>query len=268
MTTGSQEHTRPVRVGPVTLGGGHFAVIAGPCAIESTEQLQATVQAVRAAGAVMARGGIFKLRTDPASFQGLEERGLAELARAELDLPLVSEVTDPRYLEAMDPLVAMYQVGSRNMYNYALLKELGRTRKPILLKRGFAARIDEWLLAADYLHRGGNEAVVLCERGIRTFEEATRNTLDLGAVAYLKEHYPYPVVVDPSHGTGKRELVTTMALAAAAAGADGLLVEVHPRPDQALSDGRQSLDPAAFAALMGRLRRVLAALDRTLHELP
>ena len=261
---------RPVQVGSVLIGGGPFVVAAGPCAVESRETFLEAGRAVRAAGAHLLRGGVFKLRTAPASFQGLGLPGLEE-ARAvkeELGLPLVTEVTDPRHLEAMLPVVDMLQVGSRNMYNYPLLSEAGKTGKPVLLKRGFSARVEEWILAAEYILKEGNEEVVLCERGIRTFETATRNTLDLASVAWVRSRWPYPVLVDPSHATGFRELVEPMALAAAAAGADGLLVEVHPRPDQALSDGRQSLDPQGFDRLMARLEALLAALDRPLHEAP
>jgi len=257
--------TRPVQVGSVSIGGGPFHVIAGPCAVESPGLLLETARAVRDSGASLLRGGIFKLRTDPSSFQGMGRAGLEELKamKGELGLPLVTEVTDPRHLEAMLEVVDMLQVGSRNMFNYPLLSEVGKTGRPVLLKRGFSARVEEWLLAAEYIRKEGNENIVLCERGIRTFETATRNTLDLASVAWIKAREPYPVLVDPSHGTGLRELVPPMALAAAAAGADGLLVEVHPRPGEALSDGRQSLDPAEFARLMDRLSALLAALGRS-----
>ena len=259
-----------MRVGSVTIGGGPFVVIAGPCAVESGELLAETSRAVARAGACLLRGGIFKLRTSPASFQGLGREGLEEVraVKEDLGLPLVTEVTDPRHLESMLPLVDMLQVGSRNMFNYPLLSEVGKTGKPVLLKRGFSARVEEWILAAEYILKEGNENVVLCERGIRTFETATRNTLDLASVAWVRARYPFPVVVDPSHATGLRELVEPMALAAAAAGADGLLVEVHPSPEQALSDGRQSLAPEGFERLMSRLSALLSALDRHLHEAP
>ncbi len=261
---------RPVRIGAASIGGGAFTVIAGPCAVESPGLLLETARAVRAAGAALLRGGIFKLRTDPNSFQGLGRAGLEELKalKGELGLPLVTEVTDPRHLEAMLEVVDMLQVGSRNMFNYPLLSEVGKTGRPVLLKRGFSARVEEWLLAAEYIRKEGNEDIVLCERGIRTFENATRNTLDLGSVAWIKARESYPVLVDPSHGTGLRELVPPMALAAAAAGADGLLVEVHPRPEEALSDGQQSLDPEEFSRLMDRLSALLSALGRPSFETP
>ncbi len=261
---------RPVKVGSVPIGGGPFVVIAGPCAVESGELLAETSRAVARAGASLLRGGIYKLRTSPSSFQGLGREGL-EMVRGikeELGLPLVTEVTDPRHLESMLDVVDMLQVGSRNMFNYPLLSEVGKTGKPVLLKRGFSARVEEWLLAAEYIQREGNEEIVLCERGIRTFETVTRNTLDLASVAWVRSRHPFPVLVDPSHATGLRELVEPMALAAAAAGADGLLVEVHPRPEEALSDGRQSLDTAGFERLMSRLSALLSALDRPLHEAP
>lgn len=254
--------SRTVRVGNVTFGGGHFTVIAGPCSIESREQFLTTAQAVKESGAVMLRGGLFKLRTRPDAFQG---HGLSVLqavreVKAVTGLALVSEVTDPRQLESLDGVVDMYQVGSRNMHNYALLKELGKTQTPVLLKRGFSALIEEWLLAARYVTDEGNPNVVLCERGIRTFERATRNTLDLGAVAFVKENSDFPVIVDPSHGVGVRNLIPAMCLASAAAGADGLIVEVHPTPKTALSDGFQALTLSDFDRLMGRLRPLLQYL--------
>lgn len=258
--------TRPVAVGSAAIGGPAFTVIAGPCAIESAEQFAAVADQARIVGATILRGGIYKLRTRPDSFQGLGVAGLAVAAevRARTGLPLVSEVVDPRQIEAMLAVVDMFQVGTRNMYNYELLKELGQAGKPVLLKRAFSARVEEWLLAAEYVVQAGNPDVVLCERGIRTFETAMRNTLDIAAVAHVKTVSRLPVIVDPSHATGHRDLVTPMALAAAAAGADGLIVEVHPDPDRALSDADQTLDFAAFADLMQRLERVLAAVDRTL----
>ena len=262
--------TRPVRVGPITLGGPAFAVIAGPCAIESRASFEVSARAVQALGAVGLRGGIFKLRTCPESFQGLGSQGL-ELARAVRDavgLPLVSEIVDPRHLEALGDVVDMFQVGTRNMFNYSLLKELGRAGKPVLLKRGFAARMKEWLLAADYVIQGGNADVVLCERGIRTFDTFTRNTLDLGAVAYVKQNTSFPILVDPSHAAGRRDLVEPLALAAAAVGADGLLLEVHEAPAEALSDAEQTLDFPGFGQLMTRLERVLEAVNRPLHARP
>lgn len=259
--------TRPVRVNAeTTIGGRPFVVVAGPCSVESERQFSDVASFVKQEGAGLLRGGIFKLRTNPRSFQGLGAEGFDIVARvkAELKMPFVSEVTDARQIEEMSELVDVFQVGTRNMYNYALLKELGRQQKPVLLKRGFSALIEEWLLAADYIVREGNENVILCERGIRTFERATRNTLDLSAVAYVKQHSPYPVLVDPSHGTGRSDLVGPMSLAAAASGADGLLLEVHPEPSQALSDGHQALNFAAFAELMGQLEKVLKVFNRPL----
>jgi len=256
----------PRVVDPVTIGDGRFAVLAGPCAIESEAQFRATAGGVVAAGAVMVRGGIFKLRTRPESFQGLGEEALevVRAVRAETRAPVVSEVIDPRHIERLAGAVDMFQVGTRNMFNYPLLAELGRAGKPVLLKRAFSARIEEWVTAADYVRNEGNDAVVLCERGIRTFETRLRNTLDLGAVAWLKETQALPVVVDPSHASGDRRLVAPLAAAAAAVGADGLLVEVHRDPERALSDGPQSLDLAGFEALVGAVSRVLAGVGRQL----
>jgi 3-deoxy-7-phosphoheptulonate synthase len=258
--------TKPVQVGNVTIGGPAFAVIAGPCSIESPAQFLETAQAVKNSGAVFLRGGIWKLRTSAKTFQGLgsESFGFIKDVLRTTGLQLTSEVTDPRQIELLDDVVGMYQVGSRNMHNYALLKELGQTRKPVLLKRGFSAFIDEWIKAAEYVTAGGNDRVILCERGIRTFETATRNTLDINAVAYAKANTPFPVIVDPSHAVGIRELVSPVALAAAAAGADGLIVEVHPRPKEALSDGPQALTVNGFHQLMIQLEKVLTALDRPL----
>jgi 3-deoxy-7-phosphoheptulonate synthase len=258
--------TQPVSFGPFAVGGQDFVVIAGPCSIESKQQFLSTAEAVKASGAVMLRGGMFKLRTDPKTFQGLgqDAYSIAREVREQLKMPFVSEVTDPREIEAMLGIVDVFQVGSRNMHNYALLKELGACGKPVLLKRGFAALIKEWILAAEYLQKHGNSKIVLCERGIRTFETATRNTFDLNAIAYVKQTTGLPVIADPSHATGATPLVTPMALAAAAAGADGIIVEVHPRPAEALSDGFQALTFSDFNSLMYQLERVLVAVDRGL----
>jgi|SRR6185312_3073792 len=258
--------TKPVQVGNVLVGGLGFAVIAGPCSIESPAQFLETALAVKNSGAVLLRGGIWKLRTSSKTFQGLGSDAFTFIKDVlkTTGMKLTSEVTDPRQIEMLDDVVEMYQVGSRNMHNYALLKELGQTRKPILLKRGFSAFIDEWIKAAEYVTAGGNDKVILCERGIRTFETATRNTLDINAVAFAKANTPFPVIVDPSHAVGIRELVSPVALAAAAAGADGIIVEVHPRPHEALSDGQQALTVEDFQTLMVKLERVLAALDRPL----
>ncbi len=265
----SKPSTRPVQIGPVTIGGPEFTVIAGPCSIESPEQFLETALAVKSAGAVLLRGGIWKLRTSPKTFQGLGNDAFAFIKDVlkTTNMQLVSEVTDPRQIEQLNDYVSMFQVGSRNMHNYALLKELGQTRKPVLLKRGFAAFVDEWIKAADYVVMGGNENVILCERGIRTFETTTRNTLDLNSVIYAKARTPFPVIVDPSHAIGVREFVPALSLAAAAAGADGIIVEVHPRPEQALSDGMQALTIDDFSRLMKKVESVLTALDRPLQKL-
>lgn len=261
--------TKPVQVGSVTIGGPGFTVIAGPCSIESKTQFQETALAVKKAGAVILRGGVWKLRTSAQTFQGLgkDAFGFIREVLDQTQMKLVSEVTDPRQIEMLDNYVEMYQVGSRNMHNYSLLKELGQTRKPILLKRGFAAFVDEWIKAAEYISLGGNDQVILCERGIRTFETSTRNTLDLNSVLYVKEKTQFPVVVDPSHAVGVRKYVPQLALAAASAGADGIIVEVHPRPSEALSDGPQALTIPDFENLMKILERVLFALDRPLNKL-
>ncbi len=258
--------TRQVQVGPVTIGSQQFAVIAGPCSIESESQFRSSAESVKNLGAQLLRGGMWKMRTSAQSFQGLGEEAFAFVKRVQNDLnmQLVSEVTDPRQIEQIDDLVAMYQVGSRNMYNYALLKELGQTKKPVLLKRSFSALVDEWIKAAEYISQGGNENIILCERGIRTFETATRNTLDLNAVAYVKRYTDFPVIVDPSHGVGVKDLIAPMSLAAIAAGADGLLIEVHPNPSAALSDGKQALTVNDFEMLMNQIRTLLPAFGKTL----
>lgn len=261
--------TRTVQVGPVTIGDGSFCVIAGPCSIESFDQFLTTAQAVKKSGAVLLRGGVWKLRTSAHTFQGLgtDALGFIKEVLSISGLKLVSEVTDPRQIEQLDEFVEMYQVGSRNMHNYALLKELGKTNKPVMLKRGFAAFVDEWIKAAEYIAVGGNENVVLCERGIRTFETTTRNTLDLNSVLYVKEKTNFPVIVDPSHAVGMSEFVPQLALASAAIGADGIIVEVHPNPAVALSDGRQALTLADFEQMMTKIQKVLAALDQPLTKL-
>lgn len=261
--------TKPVQVGSVVIGGPEFTVIAGPCSIESHGQFLETALAVKSAGAVLLRGGVWKLRTSAKTFQGLgpEAFGFIKDVLNQTQMKLVSEVTDPRQIEMIDDYVEMYQVGSRNMHNYALLKELGQTRKPILLKRGFSAFVDEWIKAAEYITLGGNEKVILCERGIRTFETSTRNTLDLNSVVYAKANTHFPVIVDPSHAVGVRAFVPQLALAAVAAGADGIIVEVHPRPAEALSDGMQALTVPDFKDLMKKTEKILAALDRPLNKL-
>jgi 3-deoxy-7-phosphoheptulonate synthase len=248
----------------VVFGGDGVVVVAGPCAVESREQLMATAEAAAAAGAAMLRGGAFKPRTSPRSFQGLGREALVLLAEASRStgLPVVTEVLDPRDVELVADHAAMLQIGSRNMQNFALLREVGRLRKPVLLKRGAAATLDELLAAADYVLEGGNADVVLCERGVRTFDPSARYLLDLTAVPALKARTALPVVVDPSHGTGRAGFVPAMARAALAAGADGLLLEVHPEPERALSDGLQALRPEQFADLMADLRRLATALGR------
>jgi 3-deoxy-7-phosphoheptulonate synthase len=255
-----------VDVGDVPVGGREIVVIAGPCSVESREQIMETARAVRSAGASMLRGGAFKPRTLPYSFQGLGEEGLRLLAEArdETGLPVVTEVMSPGNVELVERYADVLQVGARNVQNYPLLKRLGEARKPVLLKRGMASTIEEWLSAAEYILHGGNEDVILCERGIRSFDALTRFTLDLTVVPLLKEVSHLPVVVDPSHGTGVRSLVAPMARAAVAAGADGLMVEVHPRPEEAKSDGAQSLRPDEFRQLMEDLEPVARAVGRTL----
>jgi 3-deoxy-7-phosphoheptulonate synthase len=260
-----QENTR-VRVGQHVIGDREAHVIAGPCAVESREQLLETAAAVKEAGATMLRGGAYKPRTSPYSFQGLEEKGLELLAEArqQTGLPVTTEVMDTRFV----PLVAQYadiiQIGARNMQNFFLLREVAKIDKPVLLKRGPSATIEEWLMAAEYIMLGGNHRVILCERGIRTFENFTRNTLDLSAAAVIKRLSHLPVIVDPSHGTGKWWLVQPMAQAAIAAGADGLMVEVHPDPSEALSDGEQSLTFKNFQQLMASVSEIARAMGRRL----
>ncbi len=249
-----------------SFGGDTLAICAGPCSVESAEQIEATAKAVSAAGANILRGGAFKPRTSPYAFQGLGVRGL-ELLRAAADrygLAVVTEVLDPRDVAIVTRYADMMQIGARNMQNFSLLREAGESGKPVLLKRGLAATVDEWLMAAEYLLVGGNDNVVLCERGIRSFDPATRNLLDLSVVPLLAELTHLPVIVDPSHGTGIARLVEPMALAAVAAGADGLLVEVHPDPASAISDGAQSLTHEAFGELTRALGAVATAVGRRL----
>ena len=255
-----------ITVGDVRIGGDEVIVMAGPCSAESEEQVNATAAAVKRAGAKVLRGGAFKPRSSPYSFQGLGEDGLKLLraAASQHDLKLVSEVMDVSQIALIDQYCDIFQVGARNMQNFTLLKELGRARKPVLLKRGIAATIEEWLLSAEYILAGGNGAVILCERGIRTFESYTRNTLDISAIPVVKKLSHLPIVVDPSHGTGRRDKVAPMARAAVAAGADGLIIEVHCDPDHALSDGAQSMYPAQFDRLMAELRIIAPAIGRTI----
>ena len=251
-----------------SFGGRAVTVIAGPCSVESRDMLLDTASAVSAAGARMLRGGAFKPRTSPYAFQGLGAEALRLLSdiRAETGLPVVTEVMDTRQVDLVAEHADMLQVGARNMQNFALLAELGRVRRPVLLKRGLSATIKELLMAAEYIMANGNHDVVLCERGIRTYETATRNTLDVAAVPVLKRESHLPVIVDPSHAGGDAELVAPLAFAAIAAGADGLIVEVHPNPECALSDGDQSLAPSAFAEMMQSIRAFAAAAGRTLDD--
>lgn len=255
-----------IQVGDIEIGGDQVQVMAGPCAVESREQLLESAHRVKEAGATILRGGAFKPRTSPYSFQGLGEEGLKLLveAREQTGLLVVTEVMDPQSVDVVCEYADIIQIGARNMQNFFLLREVARTNKPILLKRGPSATLEEWIMAAEYIMVGGNFNVMLCERGIRTFETYTRNTLDLSMVPAVKYLTHLPVIVDPSHGTGKWRLVTPMARAAVAAGADGLIVEVHPQPSEALSDGPQSLTPDNFARLMDDLRRVSAAMGRSL----
>ena len=250
-----------VSVGKAKIGGGHFAMIAGPCSVESEEQIIEVASAVKASGADILRGGAFKPRTSPYAFQGMKEEGIRLLLKAKeaTGLPIITEIMNISALELFAD-VDIIQVGARNMQNFDLLKELGKTDKPILLKRGLANTLEELLMSAEYIMSEGNENVILCERGIRTFETATRNTLDLSAVSILHELTHLPVVVDPSHATGKSRLVPPMALAATAAGADGIMVEVHNDPACALCDGAQSLTPAQFDVLNGKIQKLREAI--------
>ena len=250
-----------VQVGNTQIGGGNLTLMAGPCSVESEEQVVAIAKAVKASGATMLRGGAFKPRTSPYTFGGLGAEGLELLCRAgrETGLPVVSEITDPRQLPLFRE-VDVLQVGARNMQNFELLRELGRQEKPVLLKRSFGATVTELLQAAEYILAGGNERVILCERGIRTFETDSRATLDVAGIAALKEQSHLPVLADPSHAAGRRELVAPLALAAAAAGADGLMIEVHDRPEEALSDGRQAMTCGEFARLARRVQALTALL--------
>jgi 3-deoxy-7-phosphoheptulonate synthase len=257
-----------VRAGGVEIGGPEVVVIAGPCAVESRDQLLNTAKAVKAGGARMLRGGAFKPRTSPYSFRGLKEEGLELLAAArdETGLPVVTEVMDTRQVEQVCKHADVLQVGSRSMQNFPLLDEVGQSKMPVLLKRGMAATIEEFLLAAEYILAQGNEDVMLCERGIRTFENSMRNTLDLNAVPMLKRMTHLPVAIDPSHGTGHAWMVPDLCLGAVAVGADAILVEVHCDPESALSDGAQSLHPDRFHAMMVDLRKVAAAVGRTVAD--
>ena len=253
-----------VRVGNVVIGGQEIVLMAGPCTVESESQLMAAAEAVAQAGATILRGGAYKPSTSPYSFQGMGEEGLKLLREAgrRFDLKVVTEVMDPRKVDLVSGYADMLQIGTRNMQNYDLLKEVGQSRKPVLLKRGMSAKAEEWLLAAEYIAAEGNESIVLCERGIRSFDPITRNTLDLSVVPALRELTHLPIVVDPSQATGRRDLVPAMSLAAIAAGADGLLIEVHPEPPHAIKDGAQSIYTDVFRALVPKLEAVAEAVGR------
>jgi len=257
-----------VRVGDAAFGAGAVSLVAGPCAIEDEERLVEIARGVRAAGATLLRGGAFKPRTSPYSFRGSGQRGLESLARvkAETGLAVVTEVLDPRDVEAVGAVADMFQIGARSMSNFALLSEVGRTRTPVLLKRGFGARVRELLLAAEYVLAEGNDALVLCERGVRGFDSVTRNLLDVGAVAYLKRVSHLPVIVDPSHAAGRADLVRPLARAGIAAGADGLMIEVHPAPAEVHSDGQQAVSLEAFAEIARDVRRLVEIDGRRLVQ--
>lgn len=260
---------RVVNIGTLSISKSTFTVIAGPCSIESEEQFLPTANTVLQKGAGIVRGGIYKMRTQPDAFQGLGDQAIQwvkKLKASNSTVPFIAEITDPRQIDKLMPIVDCFQVGSRNMYNYELLKELGQLQVPVFLKRGFSALIKEWIKAADYVVSAGNDDVILCERGIRSFEGPLRNTLDLASVAYLKENFDFPVFVDPSHGTGKPELIPPMSKAAIACGADGLMVEVHPNPNEALSDGFQALTYDSFGHLMDQIQPFLNLMNRKLNH--
>lgn len=255
-----------IDAGGVKIGGDHLVIMAGPCSVESLEQLREAAQCVKEGGAQFLRGGAFKPRTSPYDFQGLGDEGLKMLRTVadEFGLKVITEVMDHDDIDLVGAYADVFQVGARNMQNFQMLKALGKARKPVLLKRGLSATISEWLNAAEYIMAGGNENVILCERGIRTYETFTRNTLDLSAVAAVKELSHLPVIVDPSHGTGRWQMVRPMARAAVAAGADGLIIEVHPHPEVALSDGDQSLKPKNFEAVMHEISQIANIMGKTL----
>lgn len=252
-----------VKIKDVEVGRGEFVIMAGPCAVESYEQMLEAAKAVKKSGAKVLRGGAYKPRTSPYSFQGLEEEGLKILHEVgnETGMVTVTEIVSSSHIEKVSQYADILQVGSRNMQNFELLKEIGKSNMPVLLKRGLSSTIEEWLNAAEYIMKEGNPNIILCERGIRTFETYTRNTLDLNAVAAVKNLSHLPVIVDPSHGTGRRDLIAPLSRAAAAVGADGLIVEVHPHPDEALSDGAQSLTPAEFDMVCKEVNKILTALN-------
>jgi 3-deoxy-7-phosphoheptulonate synthase len=255
-----------VKIGQAEVGGKRLVVMAGPCAVENKKQLEEATRIVKEAGALVLRGGAFKPRTSPFSFQGLEKKGLELLAQVKkkFDIPVVTEVVDPHQVELIAEYADVLQVGTRNMQNFSLLTELGHIKLPVILKRGLANTVTEWLTAADYLLAGGNENVILCERGIRTFEDSIRFSMDISSIAVIKKFSHLPVIVDPSHAAGHYSLVPALAKAAIAAGADGLLIEVHPNPKEALVDGLQSLTPSDFSRLMKELKPLAEAVGRTM----
>ncbi len=259
--------TKTIKIGSQTIGDSSFRVWAGPCAIENQNQFNDTADFVLKQGASGIRGGIYKLRTDAKSFQGLKKEAISIVKNFKLkskDTLFISEITDPRQIETLNEVVDVFQVGTRNMFNYELLKELGKMKKPVLLKRFFSARIKEWLKATDYILQGGNSDIILCERGIRTFETEFRNTLDLNAVAYIKKETSFPIFVDPSHGTGNHFLVAPLTKAALASGADGVIIEVHNEPEKALCDSHQSLSLKNFENLILELKKISTVLGRHL----
>ena len=255
-----------IRVNGVTIGGKKIVIMAGPCSIEGREMLMAIGKSVKSSGAAILRGGAYKPRTSPYSFQGMGKEGLELLKEAKhlLKMPVVTEIMDTKDIDLISDYTDIFQVGARNMQNFSLLKELGSTNKPILLKRGLAATIKELLMSAEYIASKGNDKIILCERGIRTFETETRNTLDLNAIPVIKKLTHLPIIVDPSHGTGRRDIVATMSMAAIAAGADGIIVEVHQQPEKALSDGEQSLKPDEFKQMVKAIDRIARAIGRSI----
>ncbi len=265
---GSKKDNTLIKINDVTIGGSEVIVIGGPCSVESESQIFKIAKIVKESGGKILRGGAFKPRTSPYSFQGLGEEGLKYLKAAghEYNLPVVTEVTETKNIALVDRYADIFQVGSRNMQNFALLRELGKSNKPVLLKRGFSATIDEWLMSAEYILSGGNENVILCERGIRTFETSTRNTFDLSAIPVIHQRSHLPVIADPSHATGMRDKVIPMARAAVAADADGLMIEVHYDPSNALSDGPQALLPEQFNSLMIQIKQIAEVIGRRIGE--
>ncbi len=255
-----------IRVNGVTIGGKKIVIMAGPCSIEGREMLMAIGKSVKSSGAAILRGGAYKPRTSPYSFQGMGKEGLELLKEAKhlLKMPVVTEIMDTKDIDLISDYTDIFQVGARNMQNFSLLKELGSTNKPILLKRGLSATIKELLMSAEYIASKGNDKIILCERGIRTFETETRNTLDLNAIPVIKKLTHLPIIVDPSHGTGRRDIVATMSMAAIAAGADGIIVEVHQQPEKALSDGEQSLKPDEFKQMVKAIDRIARAIGRSI----